>query len=51
MHVIIAAVVGFGVGVFCPRLAREVKAAFTVEVAKVDTTVVSAVVKDVKVKL
>ena len=51
MHVIIAAVVGFGVGVFCPRLAREVKAAFSAEVAKVDTKAVSAVVADVKAKL
>ena len=54
MHVIIAAVLGFGVGVFCPAVAREVKKAFTVEISKVDAAVkadASKVVADVKSKL
>ena len=54
MHVIIAAVLGFGVGVFCPAVAREVKAAFTVGISKVDTVVkadASKAVSDAKAKL
>jgi hypothetical protein len=54
MHVIIAAVVGFGVGVFCPAVAREVKKAFTVEISKADAAVhaeVSKVIADAKAKL
>ena len=54
MHVIIAAVVGFGVGVFCPAVAREVKKAFTVEISKVDVAVkaeASKVVAGAKSKL
>ena len=51
MHVIFAAVAGVAFGVFCPSLARKIKAAFTVEIAKVDTGVVSTVVNDVKAKL
>lgn len=54
MHVIIAAVIGFGVGVFCPAVARKVKAAFTVDVSKVDASAkaeASTLAKDVTVKL
>ena len=54
MHVIIAAVIGFGVGVFCPAIARKVKAAFTTEVKKVDVAVkadASKAVADVKAKV
>lgn len=51
MHVIVAAAAGVAFGVFCPAIARKIKAAFSKEVAKVDTGVVSAVVADVKAKL
>jgi hypothetical protein len=50
MHVIIAAVIGFGVGVFCPAVARKVKAAFSKEVAVVKADA-SKVIADVKAKL
>lgn len=54
MHVIVAAVVGFGVGVFCPAVARKAKAAFSKEVAVVKSDVkadASKAVADIKAKV
>jgi hypothetical protein len=51
MHVIFAAAAGLAVGVFCPAIARKIKAAFSAEVKKADTAAVVAVVADVKAKL
>ena len=35
MHVILAAVAGFAVGVFCPAVAKKVKSVFSKEAAAV----------------
>jgi hypothetical protein len=48
MHIIIAAVVAFGVGVFCPGVCRKIKAAFGKEVKAVDTAVTSDVKAEIK---
>lgn len=54
LSIVIAAIAGLGVGVFCPAIARKLKASFGKEVAAVDSAAkadVSKVEADAKAEV